>query len=112
MGSEMTADQVAAANPAEPQTLGVPAVVALLVDSPALADADLTSLQLIAYGGAPMTEPLLRRAMTALSCAFMAVYGMTETAGTVVAELSRNASGKVLKKVLRAHAEADQGGQR
>ena len=38
----------------------------MLLDSPGGADADLSSLQLIAYGGAPMTEALLLRAMATL----------------------------------------------
>lgn len=41
-------------------------------------------MQLIGYGAAPMTETLLRRAIDVLNCAFLGVYGMTETAGTVV----------------------------
>ena len=61
----------------------VPAVVKLLLDG--AAGADLSSLELIAYGGAPMTEALLRRAIDTLGCAFMGVYGMTETAGSVTA---------------------------
>lgn len=62
----------------------VPAVVRMLIDAPEIAGTDLSSLQLIAYGGAPMTEPLLRRAIDTLACGFLGVYGMTETAGTVV----------------------------
>jgi acyl-CoA synthetase (AMP-forming)/AMP-acid ligase II len=62
----------------------VPAIVAAILASPAVGQADLSSLQRIAYGGAPMTEALLRRAIDVLGCGFMAVYGMTETAGTVV----------------------------
>ena len=62
----------------------VPAVVQMLLDAPGIDRADLSSLQLIAYGGAPMTEPLLRRAIDRFGCAFLGVYGMTETAGTVV----------------------------
>jgi acyl-CoA synthetase (AMP-forming)/AMP-acid ligase II len=61
----------------------VPAIVQMLIDQPGIADADLSSLQAIAYGGAPMTEPLLLRAMAALGCSFLGVYGMTETAGSV-----------------------------
>jgi acyl-CoA synthetase (AMP-forming)/AMP-acid ligase II len=61
----------------------VPAVVKLLLDGAGAAD--LSSLQVIAYGGAPMTEALLLRAMGTLGCAFMGVYGMTETAGSVTA---------------------------
>lgn len=62
----------------------VPAVIAAMLAAPELAGTDLSSVQRIAYGGAPMTEPLLRRAIAGLGCGFMAVYGMTETAGTVV----------------------------
>lgn len=66
----------------------VPAVVQMLLD--ALRDwtgpgPDLSSLQVIAYGGAPMTEALLLRAIEGLGCAFLGVYGMTETAGSVTA---------------------------
>ncbi|WP_026910494.1 long-chain-fatty-acid--CoA ligase [Patulibacter minatonensis] len=62
----------------------VPAIVQAVVDAPELADHDVSSLRQISYGAAPMTEALLRRAMTALGCTFLGVYGMTETAGTVV----------------------------
>ena len=62
----------------------VPAVIAGMLAAPEVEHADLSSLQRIAYGGAPMTETLLRRAIEKLGCGFMAVYGMTETAGTVV----------------------------
>lgn len=63
----------------------VPAVIQNLVRSPELADADLSSLAVVAYGGAPMSEALLQSAMEALQCEFLGVYGMTETSGTVVA---------------------------
>ena len=63
----------------------VPAVIQSLVRSPALADADLSSLVAVAYGGAPMSEALLQSAIAALQCEFLGVYGMTETSGTVVA---------------------------
>ncbi|MET0188362.1 MAG: AMP-binding protein, partial [Pseudonocardia sediminis] len=62
----------------------VPAVVQMLLSAPEIDRTDLSSLELIAYGGAPMTEALLRRAMDRLGCGFLGVYGMTETAGTVV----------------------------
>jgi len=65
----------------------VPAIIHSLVHAPELAGADLSSLKLIAYGGAPMNEALLLAAIEALQCEFMGVYGMTETSGTVVALL-------------------------
>jgi long-chain acyl-CoA synthetase len=61
----------------------VPALIQVILDSPARAGHDLTSLQQVSYGAAPMTEALLRRAMDQLGCTFLGVYGMTETAGTV-----------------------------
>jgi long-chain acyl-CoA synthetase len=62
----------------------VPAIIQLVIDSPALAARDISSLRQVSYGAAPMTEALLRRAIGALGCGFLGVYGLTETAGTVV----------------------------
>jgi long-chain acyl-CoA synthetase len=61
----------------------VPALIQMIADSPLLAEHDVSCLQQVSYGAAPMTEALLRRAMAALGCEFLGVYGMTETAGTV-----------------------------
>ena len=63
----------------------VPAVIQRLIDSPDAQTRDLSSLRYIAYGAAPMTEALLTRAIEVLGCGFTGCYGMTETAGTVVA---------------------------
>ena len=65
----------------------VPAIIQSVVDCPAIADTDLSSLRLITYGGAQMSGTLLLRAVDTLGCDFMAVYGLTETAGTVAALL-------------------------
>jgi acyl-CoA synthetase (AMP-forming)/AMP-acid ligase II len=62
----------------------VPAVIQRLIESPEARERDLSSLQLIAYGAAPMSETLLRGAIETLGCGFVGCYGMTETAGTVV----------------------------
>jgi len=62
----------------------VPAVVQSLLNAPEIATADLSSLQLIGYGAAPMTDALLLQAMAVLGCGFLGVYGMTETSGTVL----------------------------
>ncbi len=63
----------------------VPTVIQDLLRAPGFARRDLTSLRTIAYGGAPMTEELLLRAIEQLQCGFIGVYGMTETTGTVIA---------------------------
>jgi acyl-CoA synthetase (AMP-forming)/AMP-acid ligase II len=62
----------------------VPSVVQMLIEHPSIATTDLSSLRRIAYGGAPMGSALLLDAMRVLGCEFMAVYGMTETAGSVI----------------------------
>jgi len=62
----------------------VPSVVQMLVEHPSLPQTDISSLERIAYGGAPMSGALLSTAMQTLGCEFMAVYGMTETSGTVI----------------------------
>jgi acyl-CoA synthetase (AMP-forming)/AMP-acid ligase II len=58
--------------------------VQMVIEAPEVTSTDLSSLRLVAYGGAPMTEALLRRAMAVLGCEFVGVYGSTETSGTVV----------------------------
>jgi len=63
----------------------VPAVIQRLIEAQKTRGRDLSSLQYIAYGAAPMTETLLRAALDTLGCGFIGCYGMTETAGTVVA---------------------------
>ncbi|MCQ4122181.1 long-chain-fatty-acid--CoA ligase [Rhodococcus tibetensis] len=63
----------------------VPSAIQMLLDLRGLGDRDLSSLQLIAYGSAPVTPALLRRAIDRLGCAFVQRYGMTETTGSVSA---------------------------
>jgi long-chain acyl-CoA synthetase len=63
----------------------VPAVLAFLQIVPNAHDHDLSSMQLVAYGASPITEEVLRTAMTQFSTAqFVQVYGLTETTGAVV----------------------------
>ncbi|EME23575.1 AMP-binding protein [Rhodococcus triatomae] len=63
----------------------VPTTIAALLDLPDLADHDLSSLQVVAYGSSPITPALLRRAIDVLECGFVQRYGMTETTGSVTA---------------------------
>jgi acyl-CoA synthetase (AMP-forming)/AMP-acid ligase II len=60
-----------------------PTMIAALLDDIAHDDSrhDLSSLRLLAYGSAPIAEPLLRRAMADLGCDFSQGYGMTELSG-------------------------------
>ena len=58
----------------------VPTMLQLVLADPALAGYDLSSLQRIFYGAAPMTEPLLRAAMRALpGMGFVQGYGLTSS---------------------------------
>jgi acyl-CoA synthetase (AMP-forming)/AMP-acid ligase II len=75
----------------------VPTLVQDILRAPQLEETDLSSLQLVAYGGAPMGERLLLEAFDKLRCKFLGVYGMTETSGTVIS---------------LAAADHDPGGQR
>lgn len=61
----------------------VPTVVQSVLDAPSVGSTNLSALRLVGYGGAPMTEALLLRAIEVLGCQFLGVYGMTETSGTV-----------------------------
>jgi len=58
-------------------------LLVLLEEEPALV-ADLRSLQLLAYGAAPMPVPLLRHGHDVLGVDFHSGYGMTELSGNAV----------------------------
>ena len=63
----------------------VPAVLMLVLATPSLQEADLSSLRLIFYGASPISEDVLVKCMKAFGCAFCQVYGMTETTGAITA---------------------------
>jgi long-chain acyl-CoA synthetase len=63
----------------------VPAVLMVLLATPAIAETDLSSLRHIFYGASPIGEDVLVRAMKTFGCAFCQVYGMTETTGAITA---------------------------
>ena len=63
----------------------VPAMIQAIVKLvPNVRDYDFSSLQAIAYGAAPISESLLIEALEVFGCDMSQVYGMTETAGTVI----------------------------
>jgi acyl-CoA synthetase (AMP-forming)/AMP-acid ligase II len=62
-----------------------PVMVQMLLDSPALANADLRSLHTICYAAAPMPSTVLRKAMELIGGnVFMQSYGQTEGVGTAL----------------------------
>jgi acyl-CoA synthetase (AMP-forming)/AMP-acid ligase II len=56
----------------------VPTMVAMLTDAPERERFDRSSLSTVIYGGAPMPEPLLERALAAFGPIFVQIYGLTE----------------------------------
>ena len=58
-----------------------PAIILMLMQSPAMAKADLTSMKTLSYGASPISEDLLVRAKARFNCDFIQFYGMTETTG-------------------------------
>jgi len=63
----------------------VPTMLSMILNSPSFGRYDLSSLERIIYGSAPMPEALLRRALQELPrTRFTQYYGMTETSGTGV----------------------------
>jgi long-chain acyl-CoA synthetase len=67
-------------------TVLVPTMINMLLNHPALDAHDLSSWHTCVYGGSPMPEAILRRAMERVpGCRFHQIYGMTETAGYATA---------------------------
>jgi len=62
------------------KALLVPTMINALLNWPELGGADLSSLQVILYGGAPISRALVGLARQRLSCRLQQGYGMTETA--------------------------------
>lgn len=61
----------------------VPAVILFLLQTPTFQDTDLSSLQIVFYGAAPIPVDLLRMALKLMPCGFAQVYGLTETTGAI-----------------------------
>jgi len=59
----------------------VPAMIMLMLAQPGVEDNDYSSLRFISYGGSPITDTVLVRAMKVFGCDFLQVYGLTETTG-------------------------------
>ena len=54
-----------------------------LVSSPAYSNADLSSLQTVSYGAAPISTLELRRVLDRMDCRVVQPYGLTETSGVL-----------------------------
>ncbi|MHB8690503.1 MAG: long-chain-fatty-acid--CoA ligase [Solirubrobacteraceae bacterium] len=69
-------DQYAVTN-----ALLVPAIIAMLLDTPGCEDVNWSNLRTLMYGASPISDTLLRRAMDVMSCDFIQLYGITEHSG-------------------------------
>ena len=65
-------------------TVLVPTLIQMLLESEASTTHDVSSLQLIVYGGSSIEPPLLRRAIERFDCDFHQQYGMTETGAQTI----------------------------
>ena len=62
----------------------VPTMLQAMLEHPAFADHDLTSVEHVYYGAAPITAALMDRAIAAMPrVGFVQGYGMTETSGSI-----------------------------
>ncbi len=57
----------------------VPTMINAVLNEPRLDACDLTSLRLVFYGGGPMPQAVLERALRRLPCGYTQGYGLTET---------------------------------
>ncbi len=65
------------------ETFVVPAVLRILLDTPGIERADLSSLRTVFYGASPISEDVLVSCLRVLGCDLAQVYGMTETTGAI-----------------------------
>lgn len=83
-----------------------PTMLQMLLDDNAFGKFDLTSLEQIMYGSAPMPEPLLKRALKLMpdGIGFRQGYGMTETAagGTILGPQWHNLEGEHVERLKSA----------
>lgn len=62
----------------------VPTAMRIVCDHPDAAITDFSFLKYICYGGSAIPLDLLRQAIAVFGCGFAQMYGMTETAGTII----------------------------
>ena len=67
------------------KVLMVPTALQIAARHPRAGGADFSCLKYIYYGGAPLSQSLLAECRAVFGCSFVQMYGMTETAGTIVA---------------------------
>ena len=63
----------------------VPAAMKIVVEQPEALSTDFSSVKYMLYGASPIPLDLLKTCMDVFKSGFVQMYGMTETAGTIVA---------------------------
>ncbi|MDB5874190.1 MAG: hypothetical protein JWQ07_3632 [Ramlibacter sp.] len=63
-----------------------PTLLDRIAREPSTAASNLSSLELVSYGGSPMPDAVYRRCCDALGCALLQAYGLTEGSGFVCHE--------------------------
>ena len=61
----------------------VPVVIQMLLQTPGIDTADFSSLRKLSYGASPISPALLEKALSAIDCDFVQLYGPTETTGAI-----------------------------
>ena len=61
----------------------VPTALQMMLEHPAAAAVDFTSLSKFLYGAAPIPLPLLKQGLDRMGCDFVGTYGMTESNGVL-----------------------------
>jgi len=61
-----------------------PAMIQMCLDVPGVDQLEFPDLKIITYGGSPISETVLARAIKVFKCGFSQSYGMTEACGAVV----------------------------
>lgn len=64
-------------------TFAVPTMIYTLLDDPRIAEHDLSAMELIIYGAAPMSVPRLRQGIAAFGPVFLQLYGQSEAPNVV-----------------------------
>lgn len=74
----------------------------MMIEDPACAATDFSSLELITYGAAPAPLALVRQAQETFGCGLAQGYGMTETAGTITWLSPEDHAGPVGERISSA----------
>lgn len=83
------------------KTCLVPAMIQVLLSESSCQHTDFSSLEYIIYGGSPIAESLLNKAIATFDCKFVQIYGMTETGNCAVC-LNADAHISTNTKILKA----------